>query len=64
MAGEFEDGDIEDPNRPVITTPTELAEALAAAFVGNADRGHDAANDELVRQIVAAKREQGPGPPG
>lgn len=41
---------------PVISTPDDLASALAEHFVNNAEAGNHAANDEMVEQILKWKR--------
>lgn len=44
-----------DPHNPLITSPEELAEALAGAFLANADAGADGANDHLVAALLTWK---------
>ncbi|MGH3438299.1 MAG: hypothetical protein ACRDRN_17760 [Sciscionella sp.] len=46
----------EDPSEPVILTPDDLANALLRTFLRNADTQQDAANDDLVAEVLAWKR--------
>lgn len=41
-----------DPTPPAHLSPAAAAQALCARFLANADRGHHAANDELVTELV------------
>ncbi|MGH3799626.1 MAG: hypothetical protein ACRDTD_05720 [Pseudonocardiaceae bacterium] len=40
------------PGPPVIDSPDAAARALRDLFLANADRGDNAANDELVAELV------------
>lgn len=52
-----------DPNpvitRPVIMSPTTVAQALCDHFLTNADRGDHAANDELIAELLRRIRAAG-----
>ncbi len=43
---------------PLIDSPAAAAEALRDYFLANADRGDNAANDELVADLVRRIRSQ------
>lgn len=43
---------------PTIATPDDLRRALAQAFLDNALRGDDEANEQLVAGITAWQRER------
>jgi flagellar biosynthesis chaperone FliJ len=49
----------QDQSGRVIRTPEDLAEALTATFLRNAERGENAANDELIQQMGIWRRRQG-----
>ena len=46
-----------DPAEPVIASREDLAQALTAQFLGNADAGDNAANDEIVTAMDRRRRQ-------